>query len=400
MVSLLWTQRQDIGPSARYGHALAYDAGNSRTLLVGGDGVGALFNDTWLWDGETWTQVEDIGPSGRARHAIAYDEGRQRVVLFGGRNATALADTWEWDGTAWTQVEDTGPVARSGHALAYDSGRSRVVLFGGEDSALTPLGDTWEWDGDEWTQVADTGPSQRTGHAMCFDAPGARTILFGGSSASDTWSWDGTGWTEINEIGPAHCDGAGLVFAGQNTILFGGIDETTTPATLFRKTWELNGADWTERQDMGPAPRYSHGMAFDSARARVVLFGGGVAPPATITANDVLADTWELPAVAGPPGPGPGPEPMVTLVSFAVVPDTVGPGETFTITVEIDQPSQSLVAVTIGIDGMEVGSMPVTPGETVASVVVSVDDLGLPSGLHEFTATLGAVTLTASLTTP
>ena len=26
LVSLLWTQRQDIGPSARFGHALAYDA--------------------------------------------------------------------------------------------------------------------------------------------------------------------------------------------------------------------------------------------------------------------------------------------------------------------------------------------------------------------------------------
>jgi hypothetical protein len=54
LVSLLWTQRQDIGPSARFGHALAYDESKSRTLLVGGDGLGTLFRDTWLWNGETW----------------------------------------------------------------------------------------------------------------------------------------------------------------------------------------------------------------------------------------------------------------------------------------------------------------------------------------------------------
>jgi hypothetical protein len=39
LATLRWTQRQDIGPSARFGQALAYDVGNKRTLLVGGDGL-------------------------------------------------------------------------------------------------------------------------------------------------------------------------------------------------------------------------------------------------------------------------------------------------------------------------------------------------------------------------
>jgi hypothetical protein len=60
-------------------------------------------NDTWVWNGELWTQLEDIGPSARAANALAFDSTRERIVLFGGVAGSAvLADTWEWDGTEWT----------------------------------------------------------------------------------------------------------------------------------------------------------------------------------------------------------------------------------------------------------------------------------------------------------
>jgi hypothetical protein len=397
LVSLLWTQRQDIGPSARFGHALAYDASRSRTLLVGGDGLGTLYHDTWLWDGETWTQVEDIGPSGRTGHAIAYDSGRQRVVLFGGTATEPLSDTWEWDGEAWTQVEDTGPSPRSRHALAFDSARSRVVLFGGVDGASNLLGDTWEWDGDEWTQVADTGPSARAGHAMCFEASATRTVLFGGSTSSDTWAWNVSTWTKINDVGPAPYAGTALVPTGEGIVLFGGNDPTTTPPTISRLTWTLDGSDWTERQDMGPAHRHGHGMAYDTARGRVVLFGGCGAAPAVAVPADLFADTWELPAAAAGPEPEPGA--AAALVSFTIDPDTVSSGDTFTLSVGLDQPAAAPTNIAIAIDGMDVGVMTVDVGAaSTTSPPVAVTDLGLPPGAYSFTATLGAVTLGATLT--
>jgi hypothetical protein len=102
-LALVWTQCQDIGPPARYGHALAYDETRKKTLLVGGEGLGdGLFADTWLWDGEYWTQAEDIGPSGRSKHAVAYDAKRKCVILFGGLHQPggAQGDTWAWDGDA------------------------------------------------------------------------------------------------------------------------------------------------------------------------------------------------------------------------------------------------------------------------------------------------------------
>jgi hypothetical protein len=64
-----------------------------------------LFRDTWGFDGKRWTELQDIGPGARYDHAICYDDSRDRVVLFGGATfdpatatasaATALQDTWE-----------------------------------------------------------------------------------------------------------------------------------------------------------------------------------------------------------------------------------------------------------------------------------------------------------------
>ncbi len=62
----LWTQKEDIGPSPRYGHAMAYEAARQRVVLFGGSGgTSPLFNDTWGWDGVAWTQLADMGPPAR-----------------------------------------------------------------------------------------------------------------------------------------------------------------------------------------------------------------------------------------------------------------------------------------------------------------------------------------------
>jgi hypothetical protein len=394
MTALFWTQRQDIGPNARFGHAVAYDSARNRTVLVGGDGVGTLFDDTWLWDGEAWTQAEDIGPSGRAEHAIAFDAARSRVVLFGGRNANPLSDTWEWDGTAWTQVADTGPSARSGHAVAYDAGRSRVVLFGGRGAGNTLLGDTWEWDGTAWTQVADTGPSPRVGHATAFDAAGTRTILFGGSTLSDTWAWNGSEWTQVNDVGPAACEGVAIASTGDGAVLFGGVDAGNA---LFGVTWQLSGTDWTERQDIGPVARQRHAVAYDSQRGRVVLFGGSSAAPSVTTANDLLGDTWELPAGSqggggGQPQGGQAP----TLVSFTLNPDVADANQTVEADFQIDQPASSDVSVSLTLDGSPAGDVTITAGQTTTAITFEANVL--PPGTYTFGATLGSVTLNATFT--
>src|SRR5215471_8330950 len=109
-----------------------------------------------------WTQKEDIGPSARFGHTMAYDSGRSRTVLFGGSSLIdgplgSIDDTWEWDGEFWTQMADIGPAARQDHALCFDTIRQTALLFGGQSGQNKPLGDTWSWDGEDWTHRGD-GP--------------------------------------------------------------------------------------------------------------------------------------------------------------------------------------------------------------------------------------------------
>lgn len=282
MARFLWTQKEDIGPAPRLGHAMAFDTARNQTLLFGGDCLdGGLRGDSWTWNGEAWTQVADMGPSGRRFHSLAFEGGRNRVLLFGGADGSGpLGDTWAWDGADWTQLEDRGPSARQGQSIAFDPARGRIVMFGGMPGGQ-PAGDTWEWDGESWTQVEDTGPPARYGAAMAYDQVRQRCFLFGGlggdgTALKDTWSWDGQGWTQVADMGPPGCLDAAMVSTGGQLVLFGGISSANSDPlpTIYDDSWAFDGTHWTQRQDIGPRARHGHTMAFDSARRTIVLFGG------------------------------------------------------------------------------------------------------------------------------
>jgi hypothetical protein len=371
MPPFLWTQKQDIGPSSRTSHGLAYDSVRQQVVLFGGDPGGPPLGDTWTWDGDLWTQLQDIGPAARHGLAIAFDAAAQQIILFGGASgSTLLSDTWAWDGEAWTQLADTGPQARSGHALAFDGARQRTVLFGGRGGG-GPLDDTWEWDGQEWTQIQDVGPSERRGHAMTVDVQGSRVVLFGGAGSDgtglgDTWAWDGATWTQIADTGPEPRAGASMVTAG-TIVLFGGInsiDPLLAPAdrVVYGDSWRLAGDAWTKVQDIGPAPRWGHGMAFRNEAARLLLFGGSTvfAPPQDAALQPgVRNDTWEHvePGTAPDPDPGtdPGTQP-VEVESVTVSPDT---------TTAVDD----VLDVTVNLTGP-------TPADITLSAYLFVDDGG------------------------
>ena len=150
MAQWLWTQKQDIGPGPRSGHAMAYDSEHKAcSALRGRNDDYARNSDTWAWDGQAWTQVADTGPTPRWGHGLTFGSVRQRTVLFGGYVGGVSNETWEWDGGVWTQVADTGPL-RCSHGLTFDSVRRRVLLFGGWVAGNT--NETWEWDGGVWTR--------------------------------------------------------------------------------------------------------------------------------------------------------------------------------------------------------------------------------------------------------
>ena len=403
-MAIIWTQKQDVGPSARWRHGMAFDAVRQRVLSFGGEAADGLLGDTWLWDGQYWTQVADFGPSPRAGVAMASDLTRQRIVLFGGRTAAGLAaDTWEWDGASWTQVADLGPDPRAGHALAYDERRRRTLLFGGESGSQPDLSDTWGWDGNEWTQLGDTGPSGRRGHGLAYDSTRQLVVLHGGLTAaggdSGTWAWNGSAWTQAADIGPGPVYGGAIAFNGVGVELFSGVTGGVPGPRVPAATWEWDGRLWTESQDMGPAGRQGAALAADPVRGAMVLFGGNAnlddAPAA------LLGDTWEHPAtILG----GDRPADSAVLESFEILPRTVAFNgiDTAQIVVTLAAPSGS---GGLSVSVSQIGPSPF-PGGPLPSIAIlpgqrqGALQIGPFTGPGEFglSASVGGVTLQAFIT--
>jgi len=280
---------------------MAYDAARGQDVLFGGVAANnsTALSDTWTWDGSNWTQRSPANsPSARAGHAMAYDSLHQQVVLFGG---SQTAETWVWDGSNWTQKSPANsPPPRSGHAMAYDAARGQVVMNGGFGSdPLSDFGDTWVWDGSNWTQKTPTnGPGARAEHAMAYDSAHGQVVLFGGAPntagrtfnfLSDTWVWDGSTWTQKSPANspvarrlpgmasePTH--GLILLFGGMVMGTIGALDHPVSD------TWIWDGSNWSQQAPAhSPPARTGPAMAY-SVTGQTVMFGG--------FSNQALSDTW------------------------------------------------------------------------------------------------------------
>jgi hypothetical protein len=214
--------------------------------------------------------------------------------MFGGSHRN---DTWEWTGAAWQDVTPSAgnPTGRYNHALAYDLARRRSVLFGGRGTAGR-FADTWEWDGSGWSDKTPVSgnPGARDDHALAYDAERRCSVLFGGYGGpgigffDDTWCWDGSAWANVTPASgrPPARSGTALAYdsARKRVVLFGGLAQ----AGELADTWEWDGAAWTNvtPSSGGPGKRTDHALVYDVTRARVLLVGGK-------EAGNTLDDTWE-----------------------------------------------------------------------------------------------------------
>jgi hypothetical protein len=198
-----------------------------------------------------------------------------------------------------------------------------------------------EWDGAEllpeaigdngfvpkwlWTQREDVGPSPRRSYAMAFDAARGVVVLFGGyrplaqpSMLNDTWQWDGSSWTQVENSGPSPRNGHAMVYdsARDRIVLFGGAS-----GSQFGDTWEWDGSSWHQVADTGPRARAGHAMAFDPGRGRTVLFGG---PDPNLGAGFADPGTWEWDGVGWLEVADIGPSPR----SYSVMGYLSGPNAT------------------------------------------------------------------------
>ena len=225
---------------------MAYDAENATTVLFGefvnDNGTGSFLDDTWEWSGTNWTRVAGKGaaPSARDDASIAYDPATGTVVLFGGIGTGGLsADTWSWNGTAWS------PLSPGSEPFSSRPGPDGLRLVRGRDCALR---------GGQRRSVGRHLALGRNhlGAGQPATSPSARI-------ASDSMDYDtATGSMCYSEV-------------------------TTAPAI------KPTPGDGTGRHGHSssrlPAPaRDADTVAYDSASANIVLFGGG--------ATTDLADNW------------------------------------------------------------------------------------------------------------
>ena len=278
-----WTQVQPTqSPSERTHHAMAYDSDRQVTVLFGGsDALAGAQADTWEYDGKTWTEIKPaVSPPRRTGHGMIYDSISKLTVLYGG---SGLRDTWTWDGKVWTKIKIPAaqkPSARTSFAMAFDQDRGRIVLFGGKDIKTGIVNDTWEFDGTVWTNMTpsnSTSPPARRNHALVYDSHRKRTVLVGGIGLPrlpDTYEWDGVMWYAVWPGGMPSvrriAGGATYDTARRCAVVFGGFDKQ-----LLNETLEYDGRVWTRiTSAQTPRARERHQMVYDSARGRVVMFGG------------------------------------------------------------------------------------------------------------------------------
>jgi hypothetical protein len=312
------------GPGPRSGATLTYVPALRKAILFGGTKGGFLRNDTWVYDpgSNTWTKLSPLGsPPGSFGHAAALDPVGGKVIVFMGEGP-GKGQTWSYDPTTnrWTKLNPTGtpPPARGLASLVYCPELRRLVLFGGRawssgSATVTATNDTWAYDpvANVWTDLGPTGdlPAARFGQAMTYVPSLGRVVLFGGmhwvegapEMLGDTWAYDpvANAWADLYPPGDsppgrfAHsmvCDSA---LTGR-VVLFGGMSGAFPSLSYLKDGWAYDPGSntWSAlAPETCPAGRAGIGaMAYDSDRAKLVLFGGEV--PGRGRPWGQIGDTW------------------------------------------------------------------------------------------------------------
>ena len=340
-----WTRLSPFGtiPPARANHKMTYDSRQQKVLLFGGQENQDFSASTWEWNGTRWSDVtpQPTNPDISAGFGMTYDPIRQRTIVL------HQATTWEWDGSGWRDVTPSSgnPGTRHSPQMTFDHFLGQPLMFGGSDPAGsgTNYTDTWRWSSTAWVNVTPVGINPPSNvHDLVYDTANRRAIMFGTSSgtwqwngsfwtqlvtqniptttsfahrmaydshrrrvvlsvadfdAPETWEFDGTNWinvvpnAELNPPGRAIHD---LTYdsSRRKTVMFGGLRLSGTGGYMF-DTWEYDGTRWTNvtPSTINPQGRLGPSLVYDTARQRVVLFGGSRADAASSLASNT---TWEL----------------------------------------------------------------------------------------------------------
>lgn len=303
-VSKTWTSFSPASaPSARQGARLIYDAANSRTLLIGGVDANSFYNQTWSWNGSTWTLLSVTTPAAflpRAFPGATYNPtSGHGVTVFGGlgfpSGSTTVSDfndLWELRNNVWTLVTPSSgsPAPRAWTQIVWDSGGNRLVMFGGYhvDGTAGSYGDTWEFSANAWSLIVpqSSGPGVRDSHGMVYDASRNVTVVFGGYFP-DVIELSGSTWSTAYNVDWPPGEGQHAMAYDSDR------DDVFMYGSGSGESWELKVATnvWSRYLVAGPGGRTGESVVYESARRKMLLFGGQL--KSNGTAGNKVGDTWE-----------------------------------------------------------------------------------------------------------
>jgi hypothetical protein len=285
-------------------------AGGGTAYLFGGRDGGTVFDDVWEFDLATasWRRIEVDGaaPAARFGHEAAWVPGRGLVVFAGQAGADFFNDLWLLDPATsrWQRLSDGGdvPVPRYGTCSGIGpDGRLWISHGFTEDGVRFADTKAYDFDAGRWEDEAPAGdgPIQRCLHACWWMADG-RFALYGGQTTgvpalADLWFLTpGPGgaqtnsWAELADPEPPARQLAAVAQLGPITFVFGGRGEDRKPLgdLWLRLDGTAMGFAGIHSTGEAPAARSAATMVSDSARDRVLLFGG--------LGDAAFGDLWEL----------------------------------------------------------------------------------------------------------
>jgi hypothetical protein len=319
---LAWTRiTPAVEPMVRWGHSAIVDPVRGRMIIFGGTEYGSsLVNEIWalsLAAVPAWKNLTTPSalPLSRWGQSQVYDAVHGRMLLFGGYSEQTglLNDTWELSlgsRPEWTLLQPSGtpPSPREGHTAIYDPHRNRMLVFAGTRENDIRTNEVWELSLSgvpAWKLLTPAGPAPepRETHTAIYDALNDRMVVFAGvgqsSYLSDLWAMSLSGqptWARIPAAGPpplARFEHSAIYDPlRQRMVVFGGIDAMFS---FSSELWSLSlGASpaWTLLDPPGPRPaeRSYHCAIHDSARDRMIMFGGFNYSSTPVHQNEV----WSL----------------------------------------------------------------------------------------------------------
>ncbi len=227
-------------------------------------------------------------PSPRMYHSLVYVQKLDKVFLFGGQSyhhwGMDLQDVWAFNlsGTNWEYL-GTLPSGEA-YAAAYDEKADQVIILNlnNETWAFSPESVKWE------LLNVPFSPEVGCGHKMVYDTVSGKIVLFGGFRCKDiddqlfnqTWVFDAKKnlWVEMKpEINPPARIYHGMAYnsAADKTIVWGGRPfEEKSDTRLW--IYDLHSNTWNFRDPpSGPASRYVYpALAYNPIDDLMIMFGG------------------------------------------------------------------------------------------------------------------------------